>query len=188
MNLVKFVSYRLLRMLFVLWGTVTLTFLVFRVVPGDPARLVAGIQATPEELATIRAAMGLDKPVYLQYVAYFQQLLSGNLGLAWHTQHPVLDDLLIHLPATVELAIGAMGITVAVGIPLGVYSATRKGGIIDQLGRSISTLGIGMPIFWLGLLLSFFFYFELRWLPPPLGQLGIELTPPTTITGLYIID
>jgi peptide/nickel transport system permease protein len=188
LNVYKWILYRLFRMVFVLWGAITLIFFVFRVVPGDPARIVAGIQATPQELASIRATMGLDKPLYDQYLIYFSHLLHGDLGFSWHTEQPVLSDLLTRLPATIELAVAAMLITLIVGIPLGVYSATRKGGIIDQIGRAISTLGVGMPLFWLGLLLSYVFYFELHLFPAPLGQIGIGLNPPTSITGLYVVD
>ena len=180
--------YRLLRTAFVLWGAVTLIFFVFRIVPGDPARIVAGVQATPAQLAAIRATMGLDKPLYDQYFIYIGQLLHGNLGFSWHTDQPVINDLISRFPATIELAVTAMLITVVIGIPLGVYSATRKGGVVDQFGRAISTLGIGMPLFWLGLLLSYFFYFKLHLLPPPLGQISISLNPPKTITGLYVVD
>ena len=188
MNVYTWLLNRFLRTVFVLWGSVTLIFFVFRIVPGDPARIVAGIQATPAELASIRASMGLDKPVYDQYLIYLWQLLHGNLGFSWHTNQPVIKDLVVRFPATVELAVMAILITVAVGIPIGVYSATRKGGAVDQLGRAISTLGIGMPLFWLGLLLTYFFYFKFHLFPAPLGQLSINLTPPRTITGLYVVD
>lgn len=177
-----------MRTAFVLWGSITLIFFVFRVVPGDPARIVAGIQATPAQVAAIRQTMGLDKPVYTQYLIYIWQLLHGNLGFSWHTNRPVIQDLEIRFPATVELAVGAILITVAIGIPLGVYSATRKGGLLDQFSRAMSTLGIGIPLFWLGLLLTFFFFFKLHVFPAPLGQININQTPPKTVTGMVLID
>ena len=155
MHLAKFLLFRFLRLILVIWGTVTLTFFIFRVIPGDPARIVAGIQATPAEIARIRQSMGLNNPPYI-HLDYLNQLLHGNLGFSFHTESPVLSDLLTRLPATIELALASMIITVAVGIPLGVYAATRKGGIMDQIGRSVSIVGIGMPIFWLGLLLLLF--------------------------------
>jgi peptide/nickel transport system permease protein len=188
LNIYTWIFYRFLRTVFVLWGSVTLIFFIFRIVPGDPARIVAGIQATPAELLAIRHSMGLDKPVYDQYFIYVWQLLHGDFGFSWHTNQPVINDLIVRFPATVELAVTAIVITVIIGIPLGVYSATMKGGLVDQVGRVISTLGIGMPLFWLGLLLSFVFFFKLHLFPPPLGQISINLTPPRTITGLYVLD
>jgi peptide/nickel transport system permease protein len=188
LNIYKWIAYRLLRTVFVIWGSVTLVFFIFRIVPGDPARIVAGVQSTPQQLAAIRETMGLNKPVYDQYLIYVSQLMHGNLGFSWHTDQPVINDLVSRFPATIELAVTAVLITIAVGIPLGVYSATRKGGVVDQIGRVVSTLGIGMPLFWLGLLLAFVFYFKLHIFPPPLGQLSLSLTPPKTITGLYVVD
>jgi peptide/nickel transport system permease protein len=188
LNIYKWLLYRFLRTVLVLWGAITLIFFIFRIVPGNPARIVAGDQATPQELASISQAMGLDKPLYYQYLLYFWQLLHGNLGFSWHTDQPVINDLEVRFPATVELAVTAILITIAVAIPFGVYSATRKGGVVDQVGRAISTLGIGMPLFWLGLLLSYFFYFKLHIFPAPIGQLGIDLNPPKTVTGFYVID
>jgi peptide/nickel transport system permease protein len=188
LNIYKWIFYRFFRTIFVLWGALTLIFFIFRIVPGDPARIVAGVQATPAELASISATMGLNKPVYVQYFIYISQLLHGNLGFAWHTDEPVLSDLASRFPATVELAVTAIIFTIIIGIPLGVYSATRKGGVTDQIGRTVSTLGIGMPLFWLGLLFIYFFYFRLHIFPAPLGQISINLTPPKTITGLYVVD
>lgn len=158
-----------------------------RIIPGNPAEMMAGEQAPPEVIEAIKKAMGLDKPVYMQYIIYMRQLLEGDLGYAWHTQHSVIHDLLKRLPATVELTFASM-MFVVVGIFIGVYSATRRGGLIDQIGRLFSLLGVSMPTFWFGLLLLLVFYLYLGWAPPPLGRISVYIEPPPSITGLYILD
>jgi peptide/nickel transport system permease protein len=168
-------------------GVATISFVISRIIPGNPAEMMAGEQAPPEVIEAIKEAMGIDKPLHIQYLRYMGQLLRGDLGYAWHTQHDVIDDLLNRLPATVELTFASM-LFVLLGVFIGVYSATHRGGILDQIGRLFSLIGVSLPTFWFGLLLLLVFYTNLGWAPPPLGRISVYIDPPTRITGLYILD
>jgi len=160
-----------------------------RLLPGNPAVMMLGITPTTEGAqANLEAQMGLDKPVYSQYVLYLRDLLSGNLGFSWQTGRPVVKDLAQRFPATVELALLSLVAAVFVSIPLGVLSAIHKDSIVDHIARGIALVGIGMPLFWLGLLLIFVFFFLLGWAPAPMGRLPEWVEPPARITGMYLLD
>jgi ABC-type dipeptide/oligopeptide/nickel transport system permease component len=169
-------------------GVVVCIFVLTRVLPGDPARTLAGDQADPSVVAKIRTDMGLDQPLHLQLVRYFTDLLHGNLGFAWHTGHSVASDFASRLPATVELALVALLIALLAGVPLGVISATRRDRPVDHAGRVFSLLGASMPLFWLGLMVIVVFYNKLGWAPAPLGRVAEGVNPPTGLTGLYLVD
>ncbi|MDN6795535.1 MAG: ABC transporter permease, partial [Propionibacterium sp.] len=179
---------RLLAMIPSLLGVIICIFLLTRILPGDPARTLAGEQATPEAVAQLRTEMGLDKPVYQQFWDYLVGLLHGDLGQAWHTGHPVASDLATRFPATIELALWALGIALLIGIPAGIVSATRRDRPIDHVTRVLSLVGSSMPLFWLGLLVIMVFYSRLGWMPAPLGRVDTSVNPPTHITGLYVVD
>lgn len=179
---------RLLAMIPSLLGVIICIFLLTRILPGDPARTLAGDQATPEAVAQLRTEMGLDKPVYQQFWDYLVGLLHGDLGQAWHTGHPVASDLATRFPATIELALWALGIALLIGIPAGIVSATRRDRPIDHVTRVLSLVGSSMPLFWLGLLVIMVFYSRLGWMPAPLGRVDTSVNPPTHITGLYVVD
>ncbi|WP_327636714.1 ABC transporter permease [Kribbella sp. NBC_00482] len=179
---------RVAAMLPALIGVVVCIFVLTRVLPGDPARTLAGDQADPSVVAKIRTDMGLDRPLHIQLVRYFSDLLHGNLGFAWHTGHSVASDFASRLPATVELALVALVIALLAGVPLGVISATRRDRPVDHAGRVFSLLGASMPLFWLGLMVIVVFYNKLGWAPAPLGRVAEGINPPTGITGLYLVD
>ncbi len=179
---------RVLAMMPALFGVVICIFVLTRVLPGDPARTLAGDQADPSVVERIRADMGLDQPLHVQLVRYFADLLHGDLGFAWHTGHSVAADFADRLPATVELALVALVLSILVGVPLGILSATRRDRPIDHAGRVFSLLGASMPLFWLGLMVIVVFYNQLGWEPAPLGRVAQGVNPPTDITGLYIVD
>jgi len=183
-----FVFQRVFSMIPTLAGVVVGIFLITRVLPGDPARTLAGEQAAPSILAKLREHMGLDKPLWQQFVDYIAGLFRGDLGYAWHTGHPVAEDFATRFPATVELGIAALIIGVIVGIPLGLLSAVKHGRFIDHVTRVISLVGASMPLFWLGLLVIWLCYSQLGWAPAPVGRLGDDIQPPTHITGLYLLD
>lgn len=179
---------RLLSMFPALLGVVVCIFLLTRVLPGDPARTLAGEQADPTTVEQIRVQMGLDAPLPVQFFRYTGDLLHGDLGFAWHTGHPVLDDFATRLPATVELALFALVIAVLVGVPVGILSATHRDRPVDHVTRVFSLIGASMPVFWLGLMVIFIFYNRLGVEPAPLGRIAQHVNPPTTITGLFVLD
>src|SRR4051812_41755758 len=169
-------------------GVVVCIFLLTRVLPGDPARTLAGEQADPATVDKIRSQMGLDQPLVVQFLRYLRDLAGGDLGFAWHTGQPVLTDFASRLPATIELAIVAVIISLLVGVPMGVISATRRDRPVDHASRVFSLLGASMPLFWLALMVIFVFYNKLGWEPAPLGRIAQDVHPPTGITGLYVVD
>lgn len=182
------VSRRLVSMVPALVGVVVCIFLITRVLPGDPARAIAGPQASPSTVAKLRDQMGLSEPLYQQFVIYIQNLLHGDLGFAWHTGHSVVSDLISRVPATVELGVFAILIALVIGIPLGIISALRRDRPIDHVSRVLSLLGASMPLFWLALLVIYFFFTQLGWEPAPLGRIGEGVSEPTHVTGFFIID
>lgn len=186
--MLAYVVRRLLYMIPTLLGVTLIAFLLARVVPGDPALLIAGEQASAADLAAIRSRMGIDQPLPVQYVRYMSDLVQGDLGIAWHTSHEVTNDLMTRAPATIELTLLSMVIALVVAIPCGVVAAIHKDRAFDQVTRVISMLGASVPIFWIGLLAIYIFYFQLRWAPPPMGRLPMGVSPPTQITGLYLVD
>ena len=159
---------RVVAMIPTLLGVIVIIFVITRVLPGDPARTIAGENAPPSTVAKLREQMGLDQPIWQQFVNYFTGLFRGDLGYAWHTGHPVAQDFLTRFPATVELALAALLIGILIGVPLGIVGAVRRGRFSDHATRVISLLGISMPLFWLGLLVISFFYADLGWEPAPL--------------------
>ena len=178
---------RLLGLLLVVLGVSLITFAISHLIPGDPARLIAGDRASDELVAGIRHQLGLDLPLYQQYGRYLLDLVQGDLGTSIRTNRPVLEDLQAFFPATLELAVVALFLAIVVGVPLGVLSAVYHNRAIDQIARTLAVTGISTPAFWLGLGAIVLFYGHLGWLPGG-GRLSEGLAPPTTITGFYLID
>ncbi len=187
MNLAFYTLRRLLLIVPVLVGVSLLTFALSRVVPGDPARLAAGAQATPEMYEQIRRQFGLDDPLPVQYWTYVSNLVRGDWGDSILSRRPVAADLRVYWPATLELVLVAMAIAVAVGVPLGIVSAVRADRPVDQVSRLVALLGVSMPAFWLALLLQLFFGLRLDWLPIS-GRLEAMMVAPSGGTGLYLLD
>jgi peptide/nickel transport system permease protein len=168
-------------------GVTLLTFVISHVVPGDPARLAAGPDATQNSIAAIRRQMGLNQPLPLQYVKYLDGLLHLNLGRSIITQNPVRTDLSRYFPATLELVIAAFLIYLLVGIPLGVLAALTRGRWPDT-GVRLTTSGLyAVPLFLTALWLQYFFYYRWRLLPQG-NELPPFSNPPTRITGMYVVD
>ena len=147
-------TFTVVAMLIVILGVVTLAFLLSYVVPGDPARLVAGPNASPQAVASIRNQLGLDRSEWSQYVSYLGRLVHGNLGTSAQTRNPVAQDLATAFPATAELSCVVLVASVLLGVGLGLYAALRHRGLADQAIRLVSVTGISMPTFWLALLLT----------------------------------
>jgi ABC-type dipeptide/oligopeptide/nickel transport system permease component len=168
-------------------GVSLLLFILTHLVPADPAKLIAGEHAGPAEVAAVRHAFGLDRPLPEQYAVYLERLAHGDLGMSMLTNTPVLSDLLQYFPATIELTAAAMLLTVALGVPLGILSAVRSGSTIDLAAQVLSVSGLSFPIFFFGILLQLIFVRALGWFPLS-GRLGITTVPPRHLTGLYVVD
>lgn len=183
-----YITKRLLGLVPVLLGISLLVFAFLHLIPGDPADILIGERATPEQLAALRERLGLNQPLPLQYVAFLNALLHLDLGTSIISGIPIADELKVRFPATVELALAAMAIAVSLGIPIGIAAAIRKNRWLDNLVMAGSLLGVSLPVYWLGLLLIYLFAVTLQWLPPA-GRISIDaglgFQP---ITGFYVLD
>jgi len=174
-------------MVFIVMGISIILFITMYKLPGDPARAAAGPRAKPEQVESVRRQLGLDKPLHIQYLTYIKNIFTGKLGVSVLTRKPVGSELKVYVPASFELVLGAMLWIICFGVPLGVFSALKPGKMVDIFSRFITALGMGMPVFWIGLIAQMFFYGKLNILPFG-GRLTMGLIPPPNITGLYIID
>ena len=177
---------RLIQLAFVLVGVSVVVFFAMRVLPGDVAQLLLGDHATVEQLARLRHQLGIDQPVYVQYLRFALDALHGDFGISLRTNDPALRDVLTAFPVTLQLTIAALVIAVASGVPSGVLAASRPNSWLDNLVMTASLFGVSMPIFWLGLMLILVFAGFLSWLP--LGgvlPIGTELQ---RVTGMPVID
>ncbi len=163
--MLRFIAKRLLFAIPTLLGVLTLVFFLVRIVPGDPALVVLGDQASPEALANLRERLGLNKPLLVQYVDYLGAIAHGDLGRSLTTNRPVMTDMLAVLPNTIELTLASLLIGLVGGVPLGVLAAVRRGGIADWLARIVSLIGLSFPAFVSGVLLLVLFAIQFRWFP-----------------------
>ena len=161
----KYVTKRILLMFLLLLGMSFLVFASLYIAPGDPAELVAGANATPEDIIRVRAYLGLDQPFLVQYGVYLKNLLTGNLGTSLTTRQPILQEIIVRLPHTLNLACSSMIVALVIGIPTGIIAAIKKDTFIDNLLTTTSLAGISIPNFWLGSMLILLFSVTLRWLP-----------------------
>jgi len=162
----KFIIRRLLSFIPVLLGVVTISFMLIRLLPGDPAALMlAKSGASAEQVAALRAELGLDQPLLTQYLQYLGDVVRGDLGVSIWERRPVLTMIAEQLPSTLELAVAALLISIVVGTTLGILSAVYRDSWIDRLSVIVAVLGVSMPMFWSGLLLVLLFGATLRWLP-----------------------
>ncbi|MDQ7844669.1 MAG: ABC transporter permease [Armatimonadota bacterium] len=183
----SFGTYLLRRLLHIVPALVGLSILIFvlsRVIPGDPARLALGPDATEEQVRQLREEMGLDQPLLTQYVRYVAGLFRGDFGFSLRTRRNVAQDIREFLPATVELTTVAMLFAVAVGLPLGVLAAVHKDRPADHISRLLALAGVALPRFWLAILLQLLFAYYLGILP----TIGRGPVPPVRITGLFLLD
>ena len=167
----RYVVHRLLFAIPVLLGATFIAFCLVVIAPGDPARLMAGRDSSPEDVERIRRQMGLDKPFYVQYVRFLSRLGQGDLGRSMRLPTSVGEEIRVRFVATLELAAAAMLVATTIGVGLGVISAVRRYSWIDDCVMIVAVAGISIPSFWLGLLLILFFSLYLGWLPPS-GRAG----------------
>ncbi len=171
-----------------LLGIMMLTFFLSRVIPGDPAQMMAGMRASQEQVDNMRTRLGLDKPIPEQFAIYLADLLQGDLGKSIINRRPVVENLKQFFPATVELTVAAFIFAASFGVPLGILAALHKDGWIDRLTRFTALIGIAFPSFWLGIVLILIFFFHLQLLPS--GR-RVEVTAMFSYkpnTGLILID
>ena len=170
-------------------GLTVVTFFVSHLLPADMVLVNLGDQAvrSPELVAAFKHRWGLDRPLLVQYLVYAGNLLRGNLGTSIATHRPVLAELALSLPATMELASMALVAAVAIGVLLGVLAAVRRNSLVDVTARGVSSIGVAIPTFWFAILLLALVYFRLGWAPPP-GRLSAGVAPPEPITGMYLVD
>jgi dipeptide transport system permease protein len=169
-------------------GVVIVTFLLTRALPGDPAAYFAGPAATQEAIEQIRVKLGLDQPLIVQFGRYVSDLSRGDLGNSLTTGQPVVKEIKTRLPASAELTLIGLILSMAIAVPLGILAATRPGSLIDHGCRVVATAGVSLPVFFTGLILVYVFYYLLGWAPAPLGRLDIFFSAPPHVTGFYLID
>lgn len=169
-----FILRRLSLMVIVLFLVSVIVFGLVNILPGDPATLILGIEATPETLSTLREQMGLNDPLYIRYLDWASGVVQGDLGYSIQDHSPVMEILLNKIPVTLELTVMSFLIAMLIALPAGIVSAIRKGSALDYTGTIFALTGVSLPSFWLGILLIYVFAITLGWFPPsgyvPLGE------------------
>jgi peptide/nickel transport system permease protein len=184
----RYVTRRILLLFLVMFGAVTLTFIIARILPSNPVAMVLGTHAfvEPSVVRTLTAIWGLNQPLPVQYVDYLKAILQGNLGISFSDGRPVLLDLQQRLPATIELSIASLIFTLIIGIPIAIVSATRKNSVIDHASRIFAITGFSAPSFWIAIVLLEIFFRNLGLVG--IGRLSPQYNPPPFVTGLLTID
>jgi len=168
-------------------GVTVVVFALIRLIPGDPARLVLGLQASEEEVQRLRVQLGLDQPLPVQYARFLARLLQGDLGRSVVTGEPVLREIGARLPATVQLAVTSTVVATLAGVAAGVVSATRQYSWWDYAVMTVALFGISLPVFWLGLMLMLLFSVHLRWLPAGGYGTPAHLVLPTVTLAAFSV-
>ena len=179
---------RILTTIPALIGVVVVSFLLTRVLPGDTAAYFAGPAATPQAILEVKQKLGLDRPLPEQFARYVRDLSHGDLGQSLTTGQPVLADLKARLPASAELTLFGLILSLVIAVPLGIVAAVKQGSFLDHACRAIATAGVSLPVFFTGLLLVYLFYFIWQISPAPLGRLDVFASAPATVTGFYLVD
>jgi ABC-type dipeptide/oligopeptide/nickel transport system permease component len=178
----KYILRRIVQSLIVLAGALVISFVILRVVPGDPAVLMLSDMATPDEVERMRVALGVHEPLWVQFGIYLKQIVTGDFGLSYRRGTPALDLVLTYLPATIQLAAAALLITIVVAVPLGIVAAVRKNSWIDNALSVAALLGQSLPVFWLGIMLILLVSVQLRLLPTSgYGELRHLILPAITL-------
>ena len=190
MNKGRYILRRLGLAVVVLLGSTTITFIVARIIPSNLAALYAGAHPTAEQVAKIEVEMGLNKPLFVQFFLYLGQLIHGDLGVSFLSRQPIINQLKLFLPATLELVSASTFLALLIGVPAGVISAAKHNRLVDHVTRVISIGGVSIPSFWLALLIQLLFFHYLKLLPigGRLDNLTALNHPVKYITGFYLID
>jgi peptide/nickel transport system permease protein/oligopeptide transport system permease protein len=182
---ITYIARRVLASVPTLWGVATVVFVMARLLPGDPARVIAGVLASPEDVERIRQSMGLDKPLLVQYGTFLGALLRLNLGVSAHTNAPVVEEIGSRLPYTIELAVVALVLAVTVGLLAGVAAAIRRNTVLDLLISSFSVFGVSMPVYWLGLMMIIVFAIDFHLLPAAGADDPASILMPAVTLALF---
>lgn len=185
-----YVAQRLVMMVGILFGVLLVTFALSRILPGSPVEMMLGAKPTQEQITEARESLGLDEPIPKQFLLYLRNAASGDFGTSLRTGQPVVSDIARRASATVELVAVSLGLSLLLGLPLGVISAVRQDSWIDHAARAVSIAGVALPAFFIGMLLQMLFYGALDWLPLQ-ARIDAEVLldhPFETVTGLYLVD
>ncbi len=183
----RYIAQRLIIALVTLLGVSTIVFLMLHLLPGDPARIIAGLLASDQDIARIRIQLGLDQPLAVQYWRFLTNLLQGNLGISARTSDPVLTEVLTRLPATIELAVVSTAVAALVGIIAGVIAATRPNTALDYALSALTLFGVSMPVYWLGLMLIILFAVQLQILPAAGNEKPISIILPAITLAAFSV-
>jgi len=183
----QYIIRRFLQMIPITLGILTLIFSLIHLIPGDPAVQIAGEGARPHDVQNVRIALGLDKPLWQQYITYLNRLAHGDLGRSFRTNESVAKEIAVRYPATMQLAFGAMLVALLVAFPLGIISAIYRNSWIDNLARFFALIGVSMPSFWFGPLLIIAFAINREWFPVSGREDGLKsLVLPSVTMGLAL--
>lgn len=184
----RYLIFRVLSTIPTFFGVIVITFILSHVVPGNPALVVIGPEVNGAELKILEQEMGLNQPLYVQFFIYLGHLIHGNLGYSYVLGHPVNWEIAQRFPASFELAIASLLISLPSAVAIGIFSALRANKMPDHASRILTLAGMSMPVFWFGIVLIVIFYSFLGVAPTPVGQLSNFLIPPPRITGMDILD
>lgn len=183
----KYILQRLVLAIPTLFGVAVVVFLMLRMLPGDPARVIAGVMASEADVERIRMQLGLDQPVLTQFVSFMGRLAHLDLGQSARTSQPVLQEILARLPYTVELAVTAIVLATVVGIMAGVMAATHHNTKVDYLVSALSLFGVSMPVYWLGLMMIVVFAINLKVLPAAGADQPASFIMPSFTLALFVV-
>jgi ABC-type dipeptide/oligopeptide/nickel transport system permease component len=185
--MIQYIIRRVLQMIPITLGILTLIFSLIHLIPGDPAMQIAGEGARPEDVANVRKALGLDQPLWKQYVTYIGNVARGDLGRSFRTNESVAKEIAARYPATMQLAFGSMFVALLVAFPLGIISAIYRNSWIDNVARFFALIGVSMPSFWFGPLLIIAFAINRQWFPVSGREEGLKsLVLPSVTMGLAL--
>ncbi|MGG2105015.1 ABC transporter permease [Lysinibacillus pakistanensis] len=184
--MLHYMGRRFLQLIPVLLGMTFIVFMLIRAIPGNPAQVILGQQATKEAVEALNASLGLDKPWYTQYFSYLSGIFQGDLGVSLRTKLPVSEEIFPYLAATAELALFAMIIAIIIGVNAGIISAWFQNSWFDYIAMIVALVGVSVPVFWLGLMEQWAFSSKLGWLPTS-GREDVR-NPIAAITHFYLLD
>lgn len=183
----KYIVRRFVQSIVVLIGALVISFVILRVIPGDPAVMMLSDLATPDEIERVRNSLGVDQSIWIQFGIYVKQVATGDFGVSYRSQMPALGLVLTYLPATLQLAAAALIITIMVAIPLGAMAAMRRGSWIDNMLSGFALIGQSVPVFWLGIMLILVFSVHYRLLPTSgHGSLQHLILPAVTLAAAQV--
>ena len=173
---------RLLELIPVILSVTAIVFFMLHLIPGDPAEILAGEEATAEDVQAIREELGLDKPLITQYLIYMKNIFKGNLGVSIRTSRPVLQEIIERYPNTLLLALCSVVVMILIGVTTGILSAVKQGSWLDNISMVIALFGVSMPVFWFGLMMMLFFSVQLRIFPTTgIGTFNHLILPSITL-------